>query len=53
MFALQFDKVLGGTRKGGGKERGLHRPVSDQDLHEVDEDQYSLDNLTEDQVNTL
>ena len=44
--------MLGSTRKGGGRDKGLHRPVSDQDLHEGDEDQFYLDQLPEDQVVT-
>lgn len=51
-----MDKMLAGTskKKTVGKERGSHlpRPNSDLDLNEVEEDQYLIDNLTDDQVCT-
>ncbi|XP_071516522.1 protein diaphanous isoform X1 [Panulirus ornatus] len=53
-FLNKMDKMLTGTskKKTVGKERGSHlpRPNSDQDLNEIEEDQYHLDNLTDDQV---
>ncbi|XP_027213745.2 protein diaphanous isoform X2 [Penaeus vannamei] len=53
-FVSKLDKVLLGSskKKTIGKERGTHipRPNSDLDLNEIEEDQYNLDNLSDEQV---
>ncbi|XP_053649393.1 protein diaphanous isoform X1 [Cherax quadricarinatus] len=53
-FLTKMDKMLTGTskKKMVGKERSSHlpRPNSDIDLNEIEEDQYNIDNLTDDQV---
>lgn len=49
-----MDKMLTGTskKKVPNKERISHlpRPNSDLDLNEIDEDQYQLDNLADEEV---
>ncbi|XP_064086830.1 protein diaphanous-like isoform X1 [Macrobrachium nipponense] len=53
-FLDKMDKMLSGTskKKTVGRERGgnLPRPNSDLHLDELEEDQYNLDNLSDDQV---
>ena len=58
LFQLdKMDKMLSGTskKKTVGRERGanLPRPNSDLHLDELEEDQYNLDNLSDDQVQYL
>ncbi|KAG7175749.1 protein diaphanous-like isoform X2 [Homarus americanus] len=53
-FLKTMDKMLAGTskKKTVGKERGSHlpRPNSDLELNEIEEDQYNIDNLGDEEV---